>query len=694
MSSQHHLHGRLEITLQEDLHSGTGTGGSTLDAIQIRDRNGQPVIRASHLKGLLRDTAVELEKLGLTSINQINPLFGNRGGWKRGALLLQSLRLAEPTDCMTWTSTAREDNNRIPQEDTLNTIEYVPAGTHFKAELELRRPELKDLLERCIRRLLKLGSRRSRGAGLILTKLTFPADEEANTTQPLPSPTDNQLRLRLVLCNLDPLSLPVTGFPGNIIDSECYIRGQRLLGALMGWAISHDQRDLNQLRDQVKVGNALPVPVNVTNLTAQTDSSHWDVSPIPLSIQTPKPSGQKNPAWPWWAQPQNPLNHLGDSYETDNLHSVNDELRAEKPKRPGDSEFLFQGDSITGWRRYKPVINLHMRNQVPNKHDRDAQLFAVEEIAEDTLFLANLEFQNLNAARQFATDFESVLQGKDWLAVGRGGCPVKIMSYCWLELPAHAPATGTDNFTLTLQSDLLARSPQLGFYDALDPWMLAKLVGLNTTGKETWKFQSVSETVEVRGFNALSGLPRLPLLAIRRGSTIHIQGSGSQELRTHLVARTQLGERGSEGFGRFRLDFKPMNVKAKATDKPTPLPEVNIEVGEQETLLETVFALEEKLKQARQQAEKEHKKAPGKSQWQYLREQALIAKNRENLDKVIADLKKHADKLGGSAWNYACLDKIEKCIADKKLEDARQFIDLLVRRHWTRTLANEEETSA
>ena len=47
---------RLSLTLLEDFHSGTGTGGSRgIDAMQFLDREGKPMIRATHLKGLLRE---------------------------------------------------------------------------------------------------------------------------------------------------------------------------------------------------------------------------------------------------------------------------------------------------------------------------------------------------------------------------------------------------------------------------------------------------------------------------------------------------------------------------------------------------------------------------------------------------------------------------------------------------------------
>lgn len=707
MSEHQIIKATLTVKLLEDLHSGTGTGGGVLDAIQIRDRRGQPVIRATHAKGLLLDIARELEELccGETEQDKAkqnkakqerNALFGQIGAWKRGALMMQSLRAVDHPKMLTWTSTAREMNHRAPLDDTLNIVEYVAAGTEFQATIELRDPSTEDLLKRCIKRLRHLGSRRSRGAGLITVKSEF--TKATLLTEPNRQPqSDSSRRLRLVLRNLDPLCLPLTGFPGNIVNSDCYIRGQRLIGAFMGWAIAMNKRpDLAELREGLTMGNALPLPNGVA-VDSSTDTSQWDVSPIPLSLQTPKPGGQANWRRPWWAESKSSDDFLGASVR-DKLSEENggDGMRGEKPKRPGDREFLFRPKAGKNWRRYSPHVDIHMRNRAPNKrHSIADELFSVEEIAEDTLFLADLEFHDLAAATAFAKEYAAVLDGQSWLAVGRGGCPVEVANYRWLPAVAKdEEGNHSEDFTLTLQSDLVARTPQLGFYDALDSRMLAELAGCPSLADEKWEVSAVSDTVEVRGFNMTSGLPRVPLLAIRRGSAIRIKGAGCDELRKQLAARAYLGERTWEGFGQFRLDFDPLADRPNETateggDDDTGL---SSEVGSRESILKKAFELEARLKEQRDRAKSDGKKAPSKSQWQYLREQALIAEKRNAINQVLAELGKHANTQGGTAWNYACLGEIKTAISRyNDLEKARFFIDVLVRRHWIKTLLKEKK---
>jgi len=67
---------QLTVTLLEDLHSGTGTTSGHLDGVQTRGRNGRPVIRDSHLIGLMREAAFELVAFGRADDASVGRLFG------------------------------------------------------------------------------------------------------------------------------------------------------------------------------------------------------------------------------------------------------------------------------------------------------------------------------------------------------------------------------------------------------------------------------------------------------------------------------------------------------------------------------------------------------------------------------------------------------------------------------------------
>ncbi|HYN76936.1 MAG TPA: RAMP superfamily CRISPR-associated protein, partial [Lamprocystis sp. (in: g-proteobacteria)] len=522
---------RLVVTLAEDLHTGTGTGSGVVDALQARDRAGRPVVWWSHLKGLLLAAAEDLMENDRATLEQVRALFGGEGDSRAGSLRGHSLYLdsAAAQDrprTLVWSSTALRPGTRLPLEDTLRSCEVVAATNRFATELRLPsdpRLKLDDLLQRCVKRMDALGLGRNRGQGRVLTELTpikstgeSAADRLKFAERVFPK-SDGEAaagshRLRLLLRNLDPLSLPSTGYPGNIIPTESFIRGQTLFGALAHWARGDAEAERLLFAGGVQsVGDAFPLPAGCQAPTpAQPQAwSGWDVLPIPLYIKTPKPQGDATD-WPWWFGKGSGRNHLGARREVDELaetlrrdcgaqNSPDTADPPEKRKRPKDHEYLFRTAADAVWVRYAPTVGVHLRNQTRDAKEPKGRLFSMDEIAEDTLFLATLSFANAQAARDFAQRFAPVLAQRDWLAVGRGGRPVEVVA-CQGEGPliptGKAAQPDQAPLTLTLTSDLIARDlgrpgqpPSLGFFDRLDPSVLADLTGgesLRTLDARRW----------------------------------------------------------------------------------------------------------------------------------------------------------------------------------------------------------------
>lgn len=333
---------QLTVETQEDLHTGAGTGSGDIDALVQRDRHRRPVIRESHFKGLLREAGKDLIALGKVEEEALNRLLGAPGK-TRGNLRLTSLRVVAGGQTLVWGSTKRIDGGRAPEENTLRFIEHVAAGTRFEAHLRLPDATFQDLLERLLKRVDRIGGDRNRGSGL--AKLVWQL-RDAPVAQPLADASGP--RLRLVLRNLEPLCLPVTGHPGNLIRSHSFIRGQTLRGALIAWAIRNGRPKILALFDRVSVGNALPLPEGETVIDT--------VLPIPLSLLTEKPKAA-NTDLPWWAD-GSPL-----TSEFDSL--VEEKRPDEKPKRPGAHEYLCRSGESSPWRRYTPAMQVRLRNATP-----------------------------------------------------------------------------------------------------------------------------------------------------------------------------------------------------------------------------------------------------------------------------------------------------------------------------------------
>jgi hypothetical protein len=356
---------------------------------------------------------------------------------------------------------------------------------------------------------------------------------------------------------------------------------------------------------------------------------------------------------------------------------------------------LFRPSEEYPWQRYSPRMRVHLRNQVPEQRgsENEGSLFSTEEIVEDTLFLAELEFGNETEAEIFTTEFEPVLMGQSWLTLGRGGRPVEVIGSSWITVtpPKDTSVADQEGFTITLQSDLIVRASNLGFYDTLSPTVLAELTGIDLASLNLNDLigQPFCDTVEIRGFNAATGLPRPPVLAIRRGSSLRICGSGAALLRPKLISQPTLGERTWEGFGRFRLDFNPLAESSEALknmDKEQAQQRPGAEKAKEPGAdWDEMGTAEDLLAKARELADKLPLPAsggPSKSQWQALRQGALVARDINQLIALLDELKKHATRQGGRAWQNARLSEIKKIVEGLNLEHGRLFLDTLVR--WQR----------
>jgi hypothetical protein len=584
----------LTITLLEDLHTGSGTGAGDYDALLARDRNGLPVISASHWMGVCRDNLKRYLEHQKKPLNEFHALFGKTNG-QRGSLTATALyALHKEIESLSWSSTSRELDSRAPKENTLRTREFIPAGSQFVARLWLTEDSLADVLQLACRLTDRLGGRRQRGDGWISAQLHELPPEEKSL------PTLSGTAIRMLLRANDPICLPITGYPGNIIQSECYIRGQVLRGALLGSLLRQGHRELAQdlFQDSFSVTNAYPLPF--TEIPSHEDWLTWQVAPMPLHFELPKPAGGNEDGWPWWAMPDSPM-HPKDQFS----RQVNDE----KLKRPADNAFIFNDGKTVRWQSFNVPLTQRLRNGLPSNKHPEGALFAQEEIPERALFLAEMQFPNLDIAQQAVAALQSLFNGCDCLNLGRGGSPITIERWHSIIPETINTIPNSDSeIRITLTSDLIARSSSLSFYQNLTPQVLCELCDLSMADfpeAKNWKGLAFCDYVEVHGFNATTALPRLTALAIRRGSAITIQGQGLSDLRQALMQRTALGERTQEGFGRFLLDFSPV---IEAALKQSPKLNKN--------LTEQIF---QQAEQAFQELPEAVEKWPKLAQWQALR---------------------------------------------------------------------------
>lgn len=547
----------LTAEFLSDAHLGSGSGGGGIDALVARDRHGRPVIWSSHVEGVLRDAARRLR-----GDKEASAFFGRAGGQQQHAVFT-SLYAKDNPESRIWRSTAREAfDNRAPKDDTLRVIEYVPKGTKLVGEVELPASQL-DTLKRLAQEVDALGGGRSTGAGRVKLSLS----EVASTLRKTGASTG---RLVLLLKNRDPLCITATATPDNQIPSLAFVPGRTLLGAVAAWLITEGDRETASLltSGKVSVSDALPLP------SAPTKLDGIEVLPAPLSLQSEKPKGAAGDV-PWWAQPTAPTKRI-DAWDT-----------KEKLKRPEEDLFVYRENASSAWTTFRPARRVRLRNGRPDPKQADASLFAIEQLVEETHFLAELH-GSPDDLKKLAEKLRPVLGGQRWLRVGRAGAPVEVVQLAW---SSDAPATKTtDRALLTFTSDLLVRDEHLRWRTEFDEKVLRDLVGIEdiaVSRTERGGLKTLQDTVMVHGFNGTSRLWRMPAAAIRRGSVFEISGDGVAKLAERAAKNDWLGERTHEGFGRFRIDTSLPGVTSEtavsiAKAPPADVPEEAIAAKTQE----------------------------------------------------------------------------------------------------------------
>lgn len=642
----------LTAEFLSDAHLGSGSGGGGIDALIARDRYGRPVIWASHVEGVLRDAARRL-----CGDEEAGKFFGRAGGEQQRAVFT-SLYARESPESRIWCSTAREAfDNRAPKDDTLRIIEYVPKGTKLVGEVELPTSDL-PTLQRLVQEVDALGGGRSTGAGRAKLSLT----EITPTTRKTGDATG---RLVLLLKNRDPLCITATATPDNLIPSLAFVPGRALLGSIASWLIAEGDRATASLltSGKVSVSDALPLPQAPTNL------SHVDVLPAPLSLQSEKPKEAAGDV-PWWGQSIKPTKRI-DAWSV-----------KEKLKRPEDDLFVYRASPSEAWTPFKPARRVRLRNGRPDPKQPAASLFAIEQIVEETHFLAELH-GSPEDLKTVAEKLGPVLEGRRWLRLGRAGAPIEVAQLAWSKAPATTKAT--DKALLTLTSDLLVRDEHLRWRTALDEKALSALAGvedITIVTSERRGLKELQDSVMVHGFNGTSRLWRMPAAAIRRGSVFEVSGAGVAKLAERAAKNEWLGERTHEGFGRFRIDSVLPGVSDEnpASSAPTPA----ADIAEEAIAATTKKWFDDHRALAKPGGGSDRK--PSLSQWLDLvgdLERGATSSLSSRLNPTTA---------GGKSWKHgdakAILDELNKIEASQRKPYARLFV------RWLRAAMREKSREA
>ncbi len=544
-----YYHLQITIKLLEDLHSGTGTGNGIVDAVQARNEAGIPIIDRHHFRGVLRDNALRLAKLGAITNNIVTSLFGESGG-KQRKLDCSSL-IAEKKDCLIyWESTARQKNSRCPEDNSLRRIEYIHAGTKLSGTLTIRgfSAEEETALNKILRFTTRLGAERTRGSG----QFTLQDDPITQRSADALEITPDTQKIRILLKNTEPLTIPTSGYAGNTIHSESHIPGRTLFAALCQRAHQKGGDDaLKKLFNEgLIIHNAYPLPENY-----ETQALDKLLSiPMPHAIHAVKqPAAEEEQAlrWPHWASTQaDNTPELDDIKDINLLHANTDN----KTQRPKGEMYLIQ-DEQGKWRRYVQPMSIRMRNRRGDPFTsltrKDTELFSEQRIPANTHFLLDIECQD--------NDFLKTILGylQQPVFIGRSKAPVKVVDAVAVNHETHSH--NNTEFTLISTSDWILRGENLGYLTQLDKDTLGNVLGVKIEELKA----SYQESEQQGSFNYASGLPYRPFYVIKRGSSFKISLASDTELDG---LNHPIGERTREGYGQYEVDL-PIKLQEKAREK-------------------------------------------------------------------------------------------------------------------------------
>jgi hypothetical protein len=357
---------------------------------------------------------------------------------------------------------------------------------------------------------------------------------------------------------------------------------------------------------------------------------------------------------PWWAQPVTPTQRF-DVWSAQGGKNL---------KRPEDDLFIYRPSPDDSWRTFRPARRVRLRNGRPDPKQADVSLFAIEQIVEETPFLAELRGAPENM-RRLAERLEPVLSGSRWLRVGRGGAPVEVVRLAWVnEAPKSQPQ---EKALLILISDLLVRDENLRWRTVLDKATLQGMLGEN--GQIQFG-KSLQDSVMVHGFNGTSRLWRMPAAAIRRGSVFEVSGSGVGKLAERAAKGEWLGERTHEGFGRFRLDTALPGVTREQ--------QVRSEIAPRPDDPEDTVAAETKkwFDQHKILAQMDGERKPSLSQWM-----DLVADLERNDARAI-EQRLNPTTAGARNWKHKDAAEVLNRLKDVPLEQRAVYAQYFVR--WLR----------
>ncbi len=542
---------KLVLTLLSDAVPGSGEGlAGIIDTEISRDEFGIPYIPARRIKGILRESAKDLEELGEINF-KAEEIFGKQGekfgsnfkitdGYLKNYQEIRNFLTYVYTKeelspvfnsqtvlaYFTYTRTQTALEKGVAKEDTLRTIRVLKKGLKFYFDIECR-SEYKEDLKKICKVTRHFGLRRTRGLGEIKLELKEDHEEKPKYKEVYLERDEQKTEiyeLPILIENLSDLLL--TTKVGRAQVSDSFICGSFILGAFASAYIdkynlknAHEDEDFHRLflSGNVKFLNAYP-----------TDKNWNEYYPTPTSIVKEK-----------------------DKERYFNFEWL--ETQIEKPK----FEYVRRtvADEIEYLSVSKKIEYHHQRptsRTIGHPTENDGEFFQFEVIEKGQKFLGKI----IGSKNDFKVLTELIPDGS-FIYLGKS----KTAQYgrCRLEYGDIKPFAKEKlsweegkKIVLRLHSDMILVN-EYGFV-VPDVELFKKEVALSI-GIEPEKIEIKKRFLKfkkVSGFLGIWRLPKIQTQALAAGSTLVLKNKSGEDL--NVPSLSFFGLRQEEGYGMIAFE--------------------------------------------------------------------------------------------------------------------------------------------
>lgn len=277
---------KIKIELLSDLCTCSGeTYNSMVDMDVVYDENGIPYIPAKRLKGCIRESALEMQELGIITQEEYEKIFGREGNVRSAFSLsnayilgfdeaVEDLRnctykdLSSPQNVLNQytyirTQTAVNLKTGVAEDSSLRTIRVVKKGLKFEAECNwneenqevVKHPkEISEILKQAVSLVKHIGVSRTRGLGLVEMELD---EEEQKQAEHVLIKKEKMAEHNKIHYQIDLKSPLICKSPkGNQAQTQDYIAGSKVLGLIAGAMGKNEYLRLLSMDDEIIVSNA------------------------------------------------------------------------------------------------------------------------------------------------------------------------------------------------------------------------------------------------------------------------------------------------------------------------------------------------------------------------------------------------------------------------------------------------------